>query len=215
MSAPGSRGGAAQVIWFVRHGETVWNREGRIQGHRDSPLTARGLAQARAAGRLLRELLAGEPPYLLLSSPLGRARRSADLILESIGPLLATRRTDERLKEIAWGRWEGLTRAEIAAREPALWRAHEADVWNAAPPGGESYAALTERARAWLESVRDEPRLIVVGHGAWGRSLRGAWLGLAPDRIMTLGEPQDAIFRLAAGTVSRFSTRQPADEDRR
>ena len=196
----------AQIIYFVRHGQTVWNREGRIQGHLDAPLTEIGVEQAQAAGRLLRELLAGEPSFVLLGSPLGRARRTAALVMEQIGHLLAGHRIDDRLKEISWGRWQGLTRAEIAAREPLLWRVHQADIWNTPAPEGESYAALTERVRAWLEAMRHEPRLVVVGHGAWGRSLRGAWLGLAPHEIMTAGEPQDAIFRLTAGTVTRIAT---------
>lgn len=196
----------AQTIFLVRHGQTVWNREGRVQGHRDSALTARGVEQARRAGRTLAALIAGRPPYVLHISPLGRARASAGLILEAIGPLLAGQRVDERLMEVGWGRWEGLTRSEIAAREPALWQAFEVDRWHVAPPGGESYAALTERACGWLESVRGEPRLIVVGHGAWCRALRGAYLGLPPTRTVALDDPQDAVFRLSAGSVARIGT---------
>jgi broad specificity phosphatase PhoE len=195
-----------QIIYFVRHGETEWNREGRVQGHFDAPLTEQGVEQARCAGLILRELLAQEQPYRMRISPLGRARRSAELILEGVGNLVADERVDEQLIEVSWGRWNGLTRAEIEAREPKEWQAREADRWNVPPPGGESHAMLAERVREWLESVREEPRLIVVGHGAWGRALRGTYLQMPPEQLMTLDEPQNAIFRLAAGTVARIPT---------
>jgi broad specificity phosphatase PhoE len=195
-----------QIIYFVRHGETEWNREGRVQGHFDAPLTEQGVEQARCAGLILRELVAHEKPYRMRISPLGRTRRSAELILEGIGDLVADERVDERLIEVSWGRWNGLTRAEIAAREPKEWQARETDRWNVPPPGGESHAMLAERVREWLESVSEEPRLIVVGHGAWGRALRGTYLRLPPEQLMTLDEPQNAIFRLTAGTVARIPT---------
>jgi broad specificity phosphatase PhoE len=197
---------ADQTIYLVRHGETEWNRQGRVQGHLDSPLTPLGEAQARRAGATLAAMLDGRPPLLLLSSPLGRAEASATLILEALGPIVGERRTDDLLKEISWGRWEGLTRGEIAAREPELWRWREADRWRRPPPAGESHAMLADRARVWLESVRGRPRLIVVGHGAWGRALRGVYLGLGPEQTEALDEPQDALFRLSAGTVARIAT---------
>ena len=197
---------AEQTIYLVRHGETDWNRAGRVQGHLDSPLTLLGREQARRAGLALAVLLEGEPPFLLLASPLGRAAASAALIIEALGHPLADQRLDDRLKEISWGRWEGLTRAEIAARDADLWRWREADPWQRPPPGGESHAMLADRARSWLESVANLPRLIVVGHGAWGRALRGVYQRLTPDEAMALDEPQDALFRLTAGTVTRIPT---------
>jgi broad specificity phosphatase PhoE len=197
---------ADQTIFLVRHGETEWNRDGRVQGHLDSPLTARGREQAQRAGATLADLLDGEPNFLLLASPLGRAQASAALIRAALGPIVTEWRLDDRLKEVSWGRWEGLTRAEIAAREAELWRWREADPWHRPPPGGESHAMLAERARSWLESVAGLPRLIVVGHGAWGRALRGVYQGLRPEQAEALDEPQDALFRLTAGTALRIPT---------
>ena len=197
---------AEQTLYLVRHGETDWNRAGRVQGHLDSPLTLLGREQARRAGLTLAVLLEGEPPFLLLASPLGRAAASAALIIEALGHPLADQRVEDRLKEVSWGRWEGLTRAEIAARDADLWRWREADPSHRPPPGGESHAMLADRARSWLESVADLPRLIVVGHGAWGRALRGVYQRLSPDDAMALDEPQDALFRLTAGTVTRIPT---------
>jgi broad specificity phosphatase PhoE len=119
---------------------------------------------------------------------------------------LVAQHPDDRLKEVSWGAWQGLTRAEVAKREPAAWARREADPLRFTPPGGESYAMLFARARDWLESVADERRLVVIGHGAWGRALRGAYLELRLEEAMAQDEPQDAIFRLTAGTIARIAT---------
>jgi len=195
-----------QLIYLLRHGETVWNREDRIQGRRDAPLTERGIEQARRMGRTLQPLLEDEAPFTLLASPLGRARRSAELILEAIRPFIAEVRTDARLMEMSWGAWEGLVRAEIEARDAERWCRFEADPWRVAPPGGESYGELAQRARGWLESVADERRLIVVAHGGFGRVLRAHYAGLPPAAALALKAPQDALHRLEAGTVAEIPT---------
>lgn len=195
----------AQTLYLVRHGETTWNRAGRMQGQRDAPLTEQGVEQARRAGRTLARLIKDEPGFVLVMSPLGRARRSAGLVLEAVAPLVTEIRVDERLKEIGWGRWEGLTREAIKAKEPGAWRRCR-DRWNEAPPGGESYAMLCARVGAWLESVAGEPRLIVVAHGGIIRAIKGLRLGLPPAEIPGLETPQDAIFRLADGTLARLPT---------
>lgn len=103
-------------IYLVRHGETEWNRDARIQGRRDSPLTALGRDQARRIGQLLADLgLAGLP---VSASPLGRVQTTLAIIGEhlALGPVTL----DPRLAEVALGCWEGLTAAEIRAAYPAL-----------------------------------------------------------------------------------------------
>jgi probable phosphoglycerate mutase len=70
-----------QVIYFVRHGETTWNLEGRMQGHLDAPLTTRGLREARRDGAALRGLIEADAPYTLVFRPLGRTRSTAQVIL--------------------------------------------------------------------------------------------------------------------------------------
>ena len=197
----------SQVIYFVRHGETTWNLQGRMQGHLDAPLTARGLAEARRGGAALRGHIERDEPYLLVFSPLRRTRETAAIIAEEAGAAcLAGRRSDDRLKEVSWGAWDGLTFEEIKARDPETWQARIHDRWNVAPPGGESYRMLYERVAAWFESVADHPRLIVVSHGALGRALRGVYLELAPAEILALDEPQDALIRLADGTATIIPT---------
>jgi probable phosphoglycerate mutase len=196
----------SQTIYFVRHGETTWNLQGRMQGHLNAPLTARGLREARRDGAALRSLIEGDDHYALVFSPLGRTRETATIIAEEARPYLRTQRSDDRLREVSWGDWDGLTIAEIKARDPALWQAHVEDRWNVGPPGGESYRMLCERVADWFASVQDEPRLIVVSHGALGRALRGVCLNLPPEQVLRLPEPQDALIRLCDGSASMIPT---------
>jgi len=146
----------------------------------------------------------------MLVSPLGRARRSAALILDQLDGRIAEVRADPGVIEISWGRWEGMRRPEIAARDPENWAARQADRWNVPPPGGESHAMLADRAAGWLERVRRVPRLVVVSHGAFGSALRGVYLGLDRDAMMSLEKPQDAFFRLEAGGLTRIPADPPA-----
>ena len=139
---------------LLRHGPTGWNALGRIQGHTDIPLSDEGLAKMR---RLL------PPPGFAqaraFSSPLLRARQTA----EALG--LAAPILDARLMEQNWGNWEGLTRAEILARdgEDAFTRAGLKLRFR--PPGGESTEELHDRVAAFLKDVaREKSGAIAVTH---------------------------------------------------
>ncbi len=192
-------------LFLIRHGETEWNRERRFQGHRDSPLTARGIAQAERAGRRLLAELDDPAAYALTSSPLGRARHTAILVAGAIGRAPGDVTLDDRLMEMTWGAWDGLTAAEIEARDPELWQARIDDRWTVAPPGGgETQQAILNRAMAWLGDLGPATRVVAVAHGALGRAIRTAYLGLPAAAMLELDEPQDAFFRLYAGRIERI-----------
>ena len=190
------------ILYLLRHGETEFNLEGRLQGQRDSPLTARGRTQARAHGALLKTLIAEPETWRVVASPLGRAMATARLACAELGLPEAAIENDPRLKEIAYGEWEGLTWAEAEARDPDAWAARERDRWGFVVPGGESYAMVAVRAGAFLGETRGNS--IVVSHGGIGRVLRGLYGRLAPPEIKTLEQPQDALHRLAQGTITRI-----------
>jgi probable phosphoglycerate mutase len=192
----------AACLYLLRHGETEFNVVGRLQGQRDSPLTPRGRAQARAHGALLKTLIAEPAAWRVVASPLGRTLDTARLACAELGLPEAAIETDPRLKELAYGDWEGLTYDEAEARYPDGWAARQRDPWGFVVPGGESYAMLAARAGAFLGEARGNT--IVVSHGAIGRVLRGLYGRLAPSEIKTLEQPQDAIHRLAQGTVARI-----------
>lgn len=193
-----------QTLYLVRHGETLWNAEGRIQGQGDSELTAHGIEQARAYGRTLARQLGNGPPFLMIRSPLGRVRHTADLMLETLAPMITEVRIDDRLKEIAYGTWEGSTHKEIAAADPATFAARSADPWRVAPPGAESYADLQARVVGWFRSVGDEPRVVAVAHGGVMRALLGHLKELTPQETVRHEAPQDAFFRIEDGFVTRI-----------
>ena len=195
---------AAEPIYLLRHGETLWNTMRRIQGHKDSPLTALGERQAAAMGALLVELIAERDTIDIIASPLGRAAQTATIVARRLGLDPGGIRFDDRLMEMSWGVYDGHTRPEIAAKEPDFFRRRAADHWRFVPPGGESYAMTAARLRAWLAEQIGHRPLIAVTHGASARILRGLYAGLSPDEIFAADEPQDAIFRLQHGNVQRI-----------
>jgi probable phosphoglycerate mutase len=161
------------TIYYVRHGLTDWNAQQRLQGRHDVPLNAEGCRQARRCGEILLGLLrrAGcAPPDLdYVSSPLVRARRTMEILRATLGLPEHGFRVDERLAEIAFGAWEGLTYAEVMLRDRDVVARREADKWRFLPPGGESYEQLTSRLRAWLETVDRDT--VVSAHGGTARAL--------------------------------------------
>jgi len=191
-------------IFLVRHGETMWNRERRLQGHKDAPLTRAGIEQAVRIGRALRRHAGDMDDYSLIVSPLGRCRQTAALICEELGYDYRCCLFDERIKEVSWGAWEGLTRDEIEVRFPGEWDARRGLQWEYAPPDGESYAALSRRAAAWLASLPENGTAIAVTHGGTGRAIREVYAGLAAGDTMRLEQPQDAFFLLAGGRIVRI-----------
>lgn len=186
------------MIYLIRHGETVWNRADRRQGRRDSPLTWRGINQARSVGHLLNDLV-GQTVLPIISSPLGRAWQTAVIVAEVRGVEVNDVTLDDRLAEVSYGRWEGLTAAQIREADPDIWARRQADRWSIAPPGGESFADLQERLRGWLAEQSDRRDMIVVGHAALNRALVGLMAGLTPDQALALPEDQESVFRVSDG----------------
>lgn len=194
----------APLLYLLRHGETAFNAEGRLQGQQDSPLTARGRAQARAHGALLKTLIPDPDTWRVVASPLGRALDTARLACAELGLPETAIETDDRLKELAYGAWEGLTYDEVQACHADAWAARQRDPWDYVVPGGESYAMLAARAGAFLNEIAD--RVIVVSHGGTGRVLRGLYGRIAPlAAALALDQPQDALHRLTQGTIARIA----------
>ncbi len=160
-------------IIFVRHGETAYNAENRLQGQRDIPLRGRGRDQARAVGLALSARIGDEIDRLeaaqaFVASPLARARETMELARGAMGLPPKGFRIDAALKEIAFGDWEGLTWPEVEARDPRAVKARRADKWDFAPPHGESYAMLANRVRPFLAALAADA--FVVSHGGVARA---------------------------------------------
>lgn len=179
------------VLYLVRHGETEWNRQRRLQGRMDSALTAEGREHARANGALL----AREGVEHLLVSPLGRARETADLIRAEF---VVTTTYEDRLVERHCGAWEGLTIDEIETRFPEEWAERNRDPFHHRPPGGENLPDMLERIAPLAERVRALPlrSAAIVSHGISGRVLLTHFLGLDPAAADKVRQPNDLVYRL-------------------
>ena len=163
-------------IYLVRHGETLWNVEGRIQGHGDSPLTDAGRAQAQQVAHALARM----PLQAIYTSDLTRAAETGDAIA---APHALTPRRDPRLREVFFGVWEGLLLEQITEgwpREAAAWRT---DSLHHRPPGGETLEAVQARIAASLTEIVvafPEGAVAVVGHGGSLRAAVAAALDTTP-----------------------------------
>ena len=191
------------VLYFFRHGETDWNAQGRLQGQTDIPLNARGRRQARAVGDAIRaekldgvdrDYLAGLP---FIASPLGRTRETMTLLREGLGLPPEEFETDDRLKEISFGRWEGSTWREIVERDAGGAQARDRDKWNFAPPGGESYQMVHDRVSEWLTALRGDA--CVVAHGGVARVLLVLLAELSQHHAVGADIWQGKLLRIDAG----------------
>jgi probable phosphoglycerate mutase len=175
---------ASPRLYFLRHGETDWNAEGRLQGRQDIPLNALGRDQAARAGKTLAKILRSrnlDPATLPFQcSPLLRTRQTLEIARAHMGLPPENCVLDERLVEFTFGRWEGKTWPEVCAVDPDLARAREKNKWNFQPPGGESYAQLAERLKPWL-AAQTGPS-VVVSHGGVARALMALIGGLSEER---------------------------------
>lgn len=167
---------------FIRHGETDWNAAGRLQGQRDIPLNPRGRDQAAAVGRTVAALV-GSPAALaeidFIASPLLRTRQTMEIARAAMGLEPQPYEMDDRLKELTFGAWEGLTWRDVTQRFPADAAARLADKWGFVPPQGESYATLCERVKPWLRTLKGD--VIVVSHGGVARALLHLVGGCEPE----------------------------------
>lgn len=192
-------------FYFVRHGETDWNAERRLQGQRDIPLNALGRRQSARCGEILRDLLArgGRPPdgFAYVASPLSRARETMEILRGSLGLPPEGYATDHRLAELSFGRWEGLTYREVRERDRSVLAARERDKWNFAPPDGESYADLLVRVRDWHSNLAGD--VVVASHGGVARVL-AVLFGVRPPADATHGDVvQGVVYEFTQGTMTR------------
>jgi probable phosphoglycerate mutase len=194
------------VLYYIRHGETDWNTQGRLQGRRDIPINARGRAQADHCGAVLHDLLARDaidPASLdFVASPLGRARETMERVRRALGLDPAGYAADPRLTEISFGAWEGYTLDELAKGASDAVAARERDKWDFTPPRAESYATMSLRVRAWYDTLTRDT--VVVAHGGTFRGLI-VQLGLAEaDTAPHLDIAQGVVYVIRDGAIGRY-----------
>ncbi len=185
------------VIYFIRHGETDWNAEARLQGQTDIPLNGLGRKQAAEAGAILRDATSGYRELDYVASPLDRTRQTMEILRDTLGLPPAQYRMDSRLKELTFGRWEGLTWKEVRRKDPSGASAREEDKWNMVPPGGESYAMLVQRVAPLIEELTRE--CCIVAHGGVARALMVLIGGIDTDDAPTRDIWQGKVLKFADG----------------
>lgn len=175
-------------IWFLRHGQTEWNKAYRLQGQLDSPLTEQGIADARQQAALIAPVLAQNPAIFV--SPLGRTRQTADIALGG-----AAYETDARLMEIHAGAWQGRYRKDLIAEHPA-WQAQTPtalEIYQAAEEG-EGLAALQARITEFLDALTGPA--VIVSHGLLGQVLRSLVCGWDMAQAGALSNNQGCVYVL-------------------
>jgi probable phosphoglycerate mutase len=185
-------------LLLMRHGETEWNRAGRLQGREDSPLTARGLAQAGALARAAAALGVTR----VIASTLGRARATAARVADAVGAVPAFR---DGLVEMSFGACAGLTLDQARARFPGLLEDRERDRWNHCWPDGEGYAEVLARALEALAADRPlatAPPTAIVAHQSVNRALMHGLTRVPREAALASEQSADVVVRIdAAGAL--------------
>ncbi len=189
----------ADLVWpelyFVRHGETDWNAEGRYQGTKDIPLNERGRGQAALNGELLRRLLAragrAATDFTWYVSPLIRTRETMNLIRAKLDEPLPDVTIDPRLIEVSFGIHEGHLHTELAQGAMAMAGERDASFWYFRPPAGESYDDVAKRVIDFGTSLTGPS--VIVSHGGVLRVLRHLIEGFPHERAVNWFPPQDSV----------------------
>jgi probable phosphoglycerate mutase len=177
------------IFGVIRHARTVWNRERRIQGWSDSPLTPDGERQAELWGAHLQAMSWD----LVLASDTGRAQATARIVNRRLDLPL---HLEPRLRELDWGRWTGRTVRQLLGEEPDVVAAQERAGWDFRPPGGESRRDQLNRSRrALLDAAAERPggAILVVTHEGVIKSLAYFLKG---DSTPPTERPEHHIYRL-------------------
>jgi broad specificity phosphatase PhoE len=195
------------TIYYIRHGETAWNAEGRLQGTLDIPLNDLGRQQAAHAGNILADLFARDgrdtSSLAFVASPLGRARSTMELVRGKLKLPAADYALDDRLREIGYGQWEGSTLPQMQLSDPEIFAKRQAEKWTVSPPGGESYASVQIRVRDWYDQLRADT--VAVAHGGTARALMVA-LGIeTPLSAADLTIEQGAVYVFGDGGLRKYS----------
>jgi probable phosphoglycerate mutase len=165
---------------LVRHGETDWNREGRLQGGKDIPLNPLGREQAAEAAARLRDRVPDFATLDFVASPMQRARETMDILRHELALPAGAYRIDERLRELTFGSWEGFTWQDVQKAEREQAQLRKRDKWGFVPPGGESYRMLAERVRPVLAGLTGET--VIVSHGGVARAVLALVGAVSPHK---------------------------------
>ena len=185
-------------LLLVRHGESLWNRESRIQGHSDSALSDLGRRQAERLG----QRLAREPISAAYASDLSRAFDTAVIALSGRGIEVVP---EPALREVRLGVWEGLLSAEVEARYPGMREWFYSDPADRAVPGGETMREVQTRAHAAIERIvakHPDETVLIATHGGTLKTLLCRWLNLPLSQYRSLSSANCCLYVVEADVAS-------------
>jgi len=201
-------------LYFVRHGETDWNAEGRYQGSKDIPLNDRGRVQAALNGELLKTLLArsgrSSTDFTWYVSPLSRTRETMDRVRAGVGEPLPDLTIDPRLIEISFGIYEGHLHTDLASGTMAIAGERSADFWYFRPPEGESYDDVAKRVLDFGAALTGPS--VIVSHGGILRVLRHLIEDFPHERAVNWFPPQDSVIHFIDGKSVVYPAGQSWDD---
>ena len=188
------------TLILVRHGESEWNRAGRIQGQVNSPLTDLGISQAIAIRNYLSGIFINQE-LKIYTSPLNRAIQTAKIIAQGIDCFGSELIIEERLNDFNLGEISGTFGWDkVAEIFPEQAKLRLQDPMRFHPSGGESGADFEARLRSLLEELMGDGTLkLMVSHGIVNKFIRGILKNLSGKEMINLGESQNTIYRLEQG----------------
>ncbi|MFL0988646.1 histidine phosphatase family protein [Vibrio parahaemolyticus] len=188
-------------IFVLRHGETEFNADKKLQGHCNSSLTSKGSDQARRVGTTLKQYVENRP-FRVYSSTLGRALQTSQIVCEELNYSYENLNKEPRLKEFSLGEWEHRTIPSLEQEIPNLLAQND---WYLQAPNCETYESVRERLSSWLSDVAHDEDIVVVSHGLTGIVLRGLLLGMDYTQVWQQDLPQDAFFIIEDGRITRVN----------
>ena len=195
-------------IYFIRHGQTDWNAQGRYQGQKDIALNKKGRGQASANGVLLTDLLSKaelDPNEMdWYASSLSRAIDTMELIRSNFSGLSKKVKIDKSLIEVSFGEHEGSLYRDLTS-DFAKRGERDESFWGHRPKGGESYIDLVDRIEPFISNITKPS--IIVSHGGIARVFRYLLEGLPKIDVVNMATPQDAILHFSKGKLNIIKSR--------
>ncbi|UCH72522.1 MAG: histidine phosphatase family protein [Thermoplasmatales archaeon] len=184
------------MIYIIRHGQTIWNLKKRKQGNLDSPLTLKGVDQARMCGSFLLSEIENLSDFQIVVSPQFRAKQHASIICEILGLDFDDCIIEENLKEHCFGLWEGKTEEEISVEFPDFLKKRymPENYWSYIIPMGESYELIYKRASSVLEKYKHK-NIIYICHEMISKVMVGNLMKYDRSTILHSKHNQNHIYR--------------------
>lgn len=192
------------MIYLVRHGQTMWNIEGKRQGSLDSPLTLEGINQSLDVANILKKYVEDTNTLKIFSSPLSRCKQFTSLICEHISYKFELVEFRDKIAECNFGVWEGLSEETAKKKYSEVHKERQFNKWNHVIPGGESYKQFYERVKSFLKET-ENINCIIVAHEGTSKMIRGIIENKSNEEILKSKHKQPDVYKIIGCGVELLS----------